>query len=95
MAPEAIQIRLAEESDRRPHALLFAAVAEERDGIASEPPVDVERQAANWRLDGALVAVVDGAVVGQLGIHRSSFGYGEIGMMVRPTGGGTASVLRW
>jgi len=35
------QIRLARDDDRLPLALLFAAVAEERDGIATEPPVDV------------------------------------------------------
>jgi hypothetical protein len=29
-------------------------MAEKRDGIAAEPPIDVERQAANWQLDGTL-----------------------------------------
>ena len=29
-------------------ALVFAAVAEERDGIGTELPVDVEARAANW-----------------------------------------------
>jgi len=32
-----IEIRPADEGDRRPLAQLFAAVAEERDGIAAEP----------------------------------------------------------
>ena len=39
-------------------ALVFAAVAEERDGIGTEPPVDVEARAANWTLDGTFVAHV-------------------------------------
>ena len=42
----AIRIRPAEERDRLPLAELFAAVAEERDGIATEPPVDIEARAA-------------------------------------------------
>jgi hypothetical protein len=43
------EIRLAGEGDRLPMARLFAAVAEERDGIAAEPPVDVEKRAADRR----------------------------------------------
>jgi hypothetical protein len=57
---EAIQVRPAEDSDRRPLALLLAAVAEERDGIVAEPPLDVEKLAASWPLDGTLVALVAG-----------------------------------
>jgi RimJ/RimL family protein N-acetyltransferase len=78
----AIQVRPAEDGDRRALALLFAAVAEERDGIAAEPPIDVEKWAASWRLDGTLVARVAGEVVGEVGVEPTSFGYGEIGMMV-------------
>jgi ribosomal protein S18 acetylase RimI-like enzyme len=77
-----IEVRGAGERDRRSLALLFAAVAEERDGIAAEPPVDVDARAAGWRLDGTLVAVSQDAVVGCLHVEQSSFGYGEIGMMV-------------
>jgi hypothetical protein len=36
------QVRLARPEDARRLAELFAAVAEERDGIATEPPVDVD-----------------------------------------------------
>jgi putative acetyltransferase len=75
-------IRAAVDADRRPLALLFAAVAEERDGIAAEPPVDVEARAANWRLDGTLVASADDEIVGFLSVYANSFGYGEIGMAV-------------
>jgi RimJ/RimL family protein N-acetyltransferase len=77
-----VDIRPADEHDRRPLAQLFAAVAEERDGIASEPPVDVEKRAASFRLDGMFVAVAADEVVGMLHVERSGFGYGEIGMMV-------------
>jgi RimJ/RimL family protein N-acetyltransferase len=71
-------------------------VAEERDGIAAEPPVDVEKRAAKWQLDGTLVAVADGEVIGELGVEPTVFGFGEIGMMVaadwRGRGVGTALV---
>ena len=65
----AIRIRPAEERDRLPLAELFAAVAEERDGIATEPPVDIEARAASWRLDGSLVAV-DGERDRRVALHR-------------------------
>jgi RimJ/RimL family protein N-acetyltransferase len=75
-------VRAARDDDRFPLALLFAAVAEERDGIASEPPVDVEARAASWRLDGTFVAIAGGAPVGSLHIDASRHGFGEIGMAV-------------
>jgi len=96
VAAEAVEIRPAENADRRPLALLFAAVAEERDGIAAEPPIDVERRAASWDLDATLVAQAAGEVVGLLFVVESSFGFGELGMMVarewRGRGVGTALV---
>jgi GNAT superfamily N-acetyltransferase len=76
------QIRLARDDDRLPLALLFAAVAEERDGIATEPPVDVEARAASWTIDGTFVAVADAEIVGSLHLERSRHGFGEIGMAV-------------
>jgi RimJ/RimL family protein N-acetyltransferase len=78
----AIRIRPAEDSDRLPLAELFAAVAEERDGIATEPPVDVEARAARWYLDGSLVAVAEDQIVGSIFIDASGHGFGEIGMTV-------------
>jgi RimJ/RimL family protein N-acetyltransferase len=96
VTPEPIEVRPAQDSDRRPLAMLFAAVAQERDGIATEPPVDVDRLAANWQLEGTLVALVAGEVVGELRVEPTIFGYGEIGMMVasgwRARGVGTALV---
>lgn len=76
------QIRPARDDDRLPLAVLFATVAEERDGIATEPPVDVEARAASWTLDGTFVAVAGVAVVGSLHVDRSGHGFGEIGMAV-------------
>jgi ribosomal protein S18 acetylase RimI-like enzyme len=91
-----VEVRYAVDADRRPLALLFAAVAEERDGIAAEPPIDVEKRAANWDLDRTFVALAAGEVVGLLFVIESSFGFGEIGMMVAPgwrgRGVGTALV---
>ncbi len=97
MAADVIEVRPAEETDRRFLALLFGAVAEKRDGIAAEPPVDVGRLAANWVLDGTLVALVADEIVGELRVEPNWFGFGEIGMMVsadwRGRGVGTALVV--
>ena len=57
-------------------------MAEERDGIAAEPPIDVEARTTSLRLDGTLVAIAVDEVVGYLRVEASSFGFGEIGMMV-------------
>ena len=75
-------VRPGQDRDRLPLAVLFAAVAEERDGIASEPPVDVEARAASWMLDGTLVAVTGAELIGLIHVERSRFGSGEIGMLV-------------
>jgi hypothetical protein len=61
---------------------LFAAVAEERDGIATEPPVDTDAVAARWRVEDSLVAIVDGAVIGSIDFFPSGFGFAELGMTV-------------
>jgi len=76
------EIRPARDEDRVPLALVFAAVAEERDGIATEPPVDVEARAASWTLDGTLVAVAGAEVVGSIHVDASGHGFGEIGMAI-------------
>jgi RimJ/RimL family protein N-acetyltransferase len=89
-------VRAAEEDDRRRLALLFAAVAEERDGIAAEPPVDIEKRAASWDVERILVAVTGRDPVGLIFVHESPFGFGDIGMLVaaewRGRGVGTALV---
>jgi len=75
-------VRPMEEDDRLPVARVFAKVAEERDGIATEPPVDVEARASRAQLEGSFVAVADGGVIGSLHLVSTSFGYAEIGMHV-------------
>ena len=82
MANAALEIRPARDEDRLPLAVLFAAVAEERNGIATEPPVDVNARAASWTLDGTLVAVAGNDIVGSLHVEHTPFGFGEIGMLV-------------
>jgi RimJ/RimL family protein N-acetyltransferase len=77
-----VVVRSSRENDRLALARLFAEVAEERDGIATEPPVDVAGRAASWRLEGDLLAEADGRVVGAIHVEASRHGYGEIGMAV-------------
>ena len=76
------EIRPARDEDRLPLALVFATVAEERDGIGTEPPVDIEARAASWTLDGTIVAVAGGAVIGSIHVGTNGHGYGEIGMAI-------------
>lgn len=77
-------VRPASAGDARPMAELFAAVAEERDGIATEPPVEVEERAELFARTaaGTFVAVADGRVVGMLHVDVSRHGFGEFGMLV-------------
>ena len=65
-------------------AELFAAVAEERDGIATEPPVDIDQRAAQFArsFDSSVVAVVGSQVIGMLHVEVTRHGFGEIGMLV-------------
>jgi ribosomal protein S18 acetylase RimI-like enzyme len=77
-----IGVRPAADGDRLPLAELFALVAEERDGIATEPPVDIEARAAGWRIDGTFVAVDGDEIVGSIHVDASWYGVGEIGMAV-------------
>jgi RimJ/RimL family protein N-acetyltransferase len=78
----AFEIRPADEGDRMPLAILFAEVAEERDGIATEPPVDLEARAAAFVLEGTLLAVAGRNLVGAIHVEPSRHGFGEIGMEV-------------
>jgi RimJ/RimL family protein N-acetyltransferase len=91
------EVRPARRADARAMAELLAAVAEERDGIASEPPVDVEARTRQFAdsIDGTMVAVAGREIVGSVHVHPSRFGFGELGMAVaRPwRGRGVGSAL--
>ena len=77
-------VRPASAGDAPAMAELFAAVAEERDGIATEPPVDIDERAAQFARTavGSVIAVADGQIVGMLHIEASRHGFGELGMLV-------------
>jgi RimJ/RimL family protein N-acetyltransferase len=94
VAAASFLVRPACDDDRLPLAQLFAAVAEERDGIATEPPVDVEVRAANWELDWIFVATTEHDVIGLVHLNPSRFGYCDIALAVardwRGRGVGTA-----
>jgi RimJ/RimL family protein N-acetyltransferase len=77
-----VAVRASNDTDRLALATLYAQVAEERDGIGGEPPVDIEARAASWRLEGDFLAEVEGRIVGSLHIEPSHHGFGEIGMAV-------------
>ena len=78
------EVRPAEAGDAPAMAELFAAVAEERTGIATEPPVDVSERAALFARSAgeSIVAVARGQLVGMLHIEVSRHGFGELGMLV-------------
>jgi ribosomal protein S18 acetylase RimI-like enzyme len=75
-------VRPALDEDRVSMAVVFAAVAEERDGIATEPPIDIDARAASWTLEGTFVANAGGEVVGSVHVDANRHGFGEIGMAV-------------
>ena len=75
MSDVAFQIRPARDDDRFPLAVLFAAVAEERDGIATEPPVDLESRAASWAVESTFVAVAADEVMGSVHLDPRRFGF--------------------
>jgi L-amino acid N-acyltransferase YncA len=77
-------VRPARAGDAQAMAELFAAVAHERDGIATEPPVDIQERAALFArtVSGSVVAVAGDQVVGLLHVGAGRHGFGEIGMAV-------------
>ena len=77
-------IRQARPDDVPAMARRFAAVAEERGGIATEPPLDVEQLNERFgrSADTSIVAEARGQIIGMLGIEPGRFGYGDIGMVV-------------
>ena len=65
-------------------ARLFAAVAAERTGIATEPPVDITDRAAKFARTVASSQVADagGEIVGTINVDVGRFGTGDLGMLV-------------
>lgn len=88
-------MRPATDADRLSAAQLMAEIAEERDGIATEPPVDVGARAASFDPAGCFLAEANGEVIGSLSVAVSRFGFGDLGMaVVRPWRGcGVGSAL--
>jgi L-phenylalanine/L-methionine N-acetyltransferase len=78
------EVRPAQTGDARAMAELFAEVAQERTGIATEPPVDISARAALFAGSAgeSIVAVADGRLIGMLHIEVSRHGFGELGMLV-------------
>jgi ribosomal protein S18 acetylase RimI-like enzyme len=79
------EIRPAHPEDAAEMAGLLAAVAEERDGIATEPPVDVDARVPRFVATAAssIVAVSSGAIIGMIHVRETGFGAGELAMLVQ------------
>jgi RimJ/RimL family protein N-acetyltransferase len=77
-----VVVRPARRNEARRLAELLVEIAEERDSIASEPPIDLNERARAFAasIDGTIVAVADDELIGSLHIEPSRFGVGEIGM---------------
>jgi ribosomal protein S18 acetylase RimI-like enzyme len=77
-------VRQASPDDARGMAELFAAVAAERDGIATEPPVDIDQRTVQFAdsVASSVIAAADGQVIGMIHVDASRHGFGEIGMLV-------------
>jgi RimJ/RimL family protein N-acetyltransferase len=68
-------------------AELFAVVAAERTGIASEPPTDIDERAAVFEADiggsaRTFVAVAGEQVIGLIRVQPSRHGFGDLAMLV-------------
>jgi RimJ/RimL family protein N-acetyltransferase len=77
-------VRPARADDARAMAEIFAEVAQERDGIATEPPVDIDERAGQFARSAAssAVAVAGDRVIGMIHVEVSRHGFGEFGMLV-------------
>src|SRR5215471_16782856 len=82
MNRSSFDVRPATDDDRLALAAIMSVVAEERDKIATEPPVDIDARAAAFDLEGSFVAVVDGAIIGSISVRPHRWGFGTIGMLV-------------
>jgi RimJ/RimL family protein N-acetyltransferase len=98
-----MQVRPAGPGDAEACVSVLSAVAEEREWIATEPPVDVPERVERMRAgivdesDRLWVLETDGRVVGTLGLHPTpARGVASLGMCIlqeaRGRGGGRALV---
>ena len=80
----AFEIRGGRVEEARALVELYAAVAEERDGIASEPPIDLDARTTQFAaaMDHTIVAVAGGELVGLLHLEPNRHGFAELGMLV-------------
>jgi ribosomal protein S18 acetylase RimI-like enzyme len=80
----AFEVRDGRVEEARALVELFAAVAEERDGIATEPPVDVDAKTSEFAasIDHTIVAVAGSGVVGLLHLEPTRHGFADLGMLV-------------
>lgn len=78
------EIREGRVEEARALVELFAAVAEERDGIASEPPIDLDVRTTQFAasMDHTIVADAEGELVGLLHLEPNRHGFAELGMLV-------------
>jgi RimJ/RimL family protein N-acetyltransferase len=77
-------VRPARADDARAMAEIFAEVAQERDGIATEPPVDIDERAGQFARSAASAAVAAAGdrIIGMIHVEASRHGFGEFGMLV-------------
>lgn len=96
------EVRPARAEDARAMAELFAVVAAERTGIASEPPVDIDERTATFEAGIAgpaatFVAIAGDQVIGLIRVNPSRHGFGDLAMLVdrgwRGRGVGSALML--
>lgn len=84
MAVSGFEVRAGRVDEAHTLVELYAAVAEERDGIASEPPIDLDARTTQFAaaMDNTIVADADGELVGLLHLEPNRHGFAELGMLV-------------
>ena len=82
--------------DAKALAELFAAVAEERDWIATEPPVDIDARAAQFAStsDSLVVAEADSQIIGMLYLEVSPMASARLACTSTVTGGAAGLARR-
>ena len=80
----AFEVRDGRVEDVRALVELYAAVADERDGIATEPPVDLDTRTSEFTdaIDRTIVALAGNEFVGLLHLGPGRHGFAEVGMLV-------------